>query len=103
MSAVSNFFIRPQHILFSTGPGNPVGNMSNYRGVSDCRSRGHEFDPGMVPHFREVKREIISMISFSSLPLIHSRRVVVSYKRKRVHEVLVNHLFKLTKEKCVVR
>ena len=26
--------------------------------------------------------------SFSSLPLNHSRRVVVSYKRKYVHEVL---------------
>ena len=32
--------------------------------------------------------------SFFSLPLNHSRRVVVSYKRKYVHEVLVNHLFK---------
>ena len=32
--------------------------------------------------------------SFSSLPLIHSRRVVVSYKRKYVHELLVNRLFK---------
>ena len=28
--------------------------------------------------------------SFSSLPLIYSRRVVVSYKRKYVHELLVN-------------
>ena len=32
--------------------------------------------------------------SFSSLPLIYSRRVVVSYKRKYVHELLVNRLFK---------
>ena len=37
--------------------------------------------------------------SFSSLPLNHSRRVVVSYKRKYVHEVLVNCLFKLAQEK----
>ena len=37
--------------------------------------------------------------SFSSLPLIHSRRVVVSYKRKYVHEVLVNRLFKPAQEK----
>ena len=28
-----------------------------------------------------------------------SRRVVVSYKRKHVHEVLVNRLFKLAQEK----
>ena len=37
--------------------------------------------------------------SFSSLPLNHSRRVVVSYKRKYVQEVLGNRLFKLAQEK----
>ena len=37
--------------------------------------------------------------SFSSLPLIHSRRVVVSYKRKYVHKLLVNRLFKPAQEK----
>ena len=37
--------------------------------------------------------------SFSFLPLVHSRRVVVSYKRKDEHEVLVNRLFKLAQEK----
>ena len=37
--------------------------------------------------------------SFSSLPLNLSRRVIVSYKRKYVHELLVNHLFKLDQEK----
>ena len=37
--------------------------------------------------------------SFSSLLLNHLRRVVVSYKRKYVHKVLVNCLFKLAKEK----
>ena len=43
--------------------------------------------------------------SFSSLPLNHSRRVVVSYryKRKYVHELLVNRLFKPAQEKSVVR
>ena len=39
--------------------------------------------------------------SFSSLPLNHSRRVVVSCKRKYVLEVLVNGLFKLAQEKVV--
>ena len=33
------------------------------------------------------------------LLLNHSRRVVGSYKRKYVHEVLVNCLFKLAQEK----
>ena len=35
-----------------TGPRSTVGNVSGYRCVSDCRSRGHEFDPGPVPYFR---------------------------------------------------
>ena len=36
------------------------------------------------------------------LPSADSRRVDVSYERKYVHEVLVNHLVKLAQEKCVV-
>ena len=36
---------------------------------------------------------------FSSLPLNYSRRVLVSYKRKYVLEVLVNCLFKFAQEK----
>ena len=35
-----------------TGPRSAVGNVSGHRCVSDCRSRGHEFDPGPVPYFR---------------------------------------------------
>ena len=43
------------------------------------------------------------LLSFP-LPLNHLRRVVGSYKRKYVHEVLVNRLFKLAQEKvCMVR
>ena len=33
------------------GPRSAVGNVSGYRCVSDCRSRGHEFEPGPVPYF----------------------------------------------------
>ena len=36
----------------NTGPLSAVGNVSGYRCVSDCRSRGREFDPGPVPYFR---------------------------------------------------
>ena len=36
----------------NTGPRSAVRNMSGYRCVSDCRSRGREFDPGPVPYFR---------------------------------------------------
>ena len=36
----------------SAGPHSAVGNVSGYRCVSDCRSRGREFDPGPAPYFR---------------------------------------------------
>ena len=45
----------PEDFIFTklrTGPCSAVGNMSGYRCVSDCRSRGREFDPGPVPYFR---------------------------------------------------
>ena len=34
-----------------TGPCSAVGNVSGYRCVSDCRSRGREFDPGVTVSF----------------------------------------------------
>ena len=46
------------HVVFAwihrtdAGPRSAVGNVSGYRCVSDCRSRGREFDPGPVPYFR---------------------------------------------------
>ena len=39
-----------------TGLRSPVGNVSGYRGVSECRSRGHEFDQA---RFVEIYHEII--------------------------------------------
>ena len=52
--------------------------------------------------FVEIDHEIISAVIL--LPSADSRRVVVSYKRKYVHEVLVNCLqvVKLAQEKSVV-
>ena len=38
--------------LAVAGPRSAVGNVSGYRCVSDCVSRGREFDPGPVPYFR---------------------------------------------------
>ena len=70
------------------------------RKLPDCRSRGREFDPGLVPYFCG-DHEIISMAIL--LPSADSRRVVVSYKRKYVHKVLVNCLVKIAQEKSVVR
>ena len=40
------------HVADFTGPRSAVGNMSGYRCLSDCRSRGRKFDPGPVPYFR---------------------------------------------------
>ena len=62
-------------------------------------------DPGVAssilarPHtFVELDHEIISKVIL--LPSPESfKKVVVSYKRKYVHEVLVNCLFKLAQEK----
>ena len=57
-------------------------------------------DPGVVSSilaqcltFVEIDHEIISMAIL--LPSADSRRVIVSYKRKYVHEVLVNRFVKL--------
>ena len=38
--------------VISTGPGSAVGSVSCNRCKSDCRSSGHEFNPGPVPYFR---------------------------------------------------
>ena len=56
-------------------------------------------DPPVRSHtFVEIDHEMISTVILL-LPLIHSRRVVVSCKRKYVHELLVNRLFKPGQEK----
>ena len=47
--------------------------------------------PARYHTFVEIDHEIISTVILL-LPLIYSRRVVVSYKRKYVHKLLVNRL-----------
>ena len=51
--------------------------------------------------FVEIDHKIISTAII--LPYADSRRVVVSYKRKYVHEVLVHRIVKLVQEKSVGR
>ena len=60
--------------------------------VSSIRARSHTFV--------EIDHEIISTVILlpSADSLIHSRRVVASYKRKYVHKLLVNRLFKPAQE-----
>ena len=48
---------------------------------------------------QHVSLTLYHLCPFSSLPLIYSRRVVVSYKRKYVHKLLVNRLLKPAQEK----
>ena len=77
--------------LSFTGPHSAVSN------VPDCRSRGPQFDPARSHTFMMIDHEMISTAIL--LPSADSRMVVVSYKRKYVHEVLVNCLVKLAQEK----
>ena len=57
--------------------------------------------PAWFHTFAEIDHEIISTATL--LPSPDSRRVVVSYKQKYMHKVLVNCLVKLAKEKSLVR
>ena len=58
-------------------------------------------DPGSASLFMEIDQQIISTAIL--IPSADSRRAVVSYKRKYVHEVLINCLVKHAQEKSVVR
>ena len=99
-SSVGQHFIGSPHphsqLNSNFGRRGEIGNMSGYRCVSDCISRGSELDPGPVPLI--MKR--VSTVIF--LPFADHWRRVVSYKRKYVHEVLVYRLFKLAQEKVWV-
>ena len=64
----------------------------NRHNGSRVRSR-----PGTILSWRLIMKQFLR--SFSPLPLIYSRRVVVSYKRKYVHKLLVNRLLKPAQEK----
>ena len=59
--------------------------------------------PARSQTFVEIDHEIISTMIL--LPSTDSflKNVVVSYKQKYVHKVLVNRLFKLAQEKSAVR
>ena len=55
--------------------------------------------PARYHTFVEIDHEIISTVILL-LPLIYSRSVVVSYKRKYVHKLLVNACSSLPRKKC---
>ena len=59
---------------------------------------GHRFDTVCSNAFVEIDHEIVSSVLLLRLAKL-SRRVVASYKRKYMHEVLANRLFNRAKEK----
>ena len=78
------------------GPHSAVCNVSGNRCETDCRvvrlilARSHTF----VEIDHEIFSTVILLLSAESF-----KKVVVSYKQKYVHKVLVNCLFKLAQEK----
>ena len=48
--------------LISSMPRSAVVKVSGYRCMSDCRSRGREFNPGRSHTFVEIDHEIISSV-----------------------------------------
>ena len=55
------------------------GNMSGCRYLSDCRSKGRKFDPGLVPYLVEIDHEIL-LRPFTSLWMIHEGLLSVTSK-----------------------
>ena len=92
--------IQFRHIQHMPGPGR-VAQSVTCLATDACLTA----DPGVASSiparyhtFVEIDHEIISTVILL-LPLIYSRRVVVSYKRKYVHKLLVNRLLKPAQEK----
>ena len=67
--------------------------------MSGCRSRGRELIQAQSHTFVEIDHEIISTVILVPSAESFNKDNIVSYKRKYVHEVLVNLLFKLAQEK----
>ena len=67
-------------VLKFTGLRIAVGNVSGYRCVSECRSRGCEFDPGRSHTFMEIDHEIISTVIL--LPSAELSRELLSVTRE---------------------
>ena len=75
-------------------PGSTISSETN------CRSMGREFGPRQVQFF--CGDWSWNIFYGNSPPTADFRRIGVNYKRKYVHEVMVNRLVKLAQEKSVV-
>ena len=91
------FYSLRGHVAYETGPRSAVGNVSGNRYESAA-------DPGVASSisarshtFVEIDHKIMSTVIL--LPSAESFKKDCCHKRKYVHEVLVNCLFKLAQEK----
>ena len=75
-----------------------VGKVSESRLVSDCNPGVASLILAQSHTLVENDHEMISTANF--LPSADLKRVVVNYKRKYVHEVLVNAWSSLPRKKC---
>ena len=99
-SQVLTILITPLPLQLFVGLRRAVGNVSDCRYVSDCRSRVTNSIQPRSHTFVEIYHEIISTAIL--LPSADSRGAVVSYKRKFVHDLIFNRLVELVQEKGVV-
>ena len=76
------------HNLKILWPCRNIGPRCTVSSEFDCRSRGHEFIPGLIPNF--CGDWSWNHFYGHSPPLADSWKAVISYKY--VHKVLVNHL-----------
>ena len=60
-------------------------------------------DPGVASSIPAWSHTFVEIDYCIIIPSAESRRIVVGYNRKYVHELLVNYLFKLAQGKSVVR
>ena len=74
-----------------------VSNISYYKYLSDCRSRGHKFDPGRSHTFVVTDYEMIDA-AFSSLPLIPEGLLSVT-SESMCRKYWLTALVKLVKER----
>ena len=66
----TNFYLPFLTIIHTTRLRSAVGNVSDYRCESDCRSRGRKFDAARSNTFVEIDHEIVSSIIFLRLAQI---------------------------------
>ena len=92
------FILQQQNRIYGTGPRSKVGKVSDCRRLLTAKSSAMSSNPVWFHTWVEIGDHGLISIVFL-LPSAESRKVVFIYKRKYVHEVLVNRFTKLAHEK----